>query len=307
MEERLQSSRPAQIVAQPLVGPAFDLSSSNRRSRVSQKVTYSTRAIENVSEIMDMLNISTAMSISYGTIHGNGSASFVNESKVLDSELNYVITVTVSNDQQCEEMDMEFVGINTLPPEEFTKVYGDCFISGFMEGGEFNAIISIRVHDKSKVREVKQAVDIQLAVGPSPVSVGASEGIAKTHKDALEGSEVTISVNWSGGGEIKKPEVPWTLQSVVEVANAFPSMVAGCCSRTQAILSRYESLKSFHEWRWGMAAKNPDPWRDFKILNYAPCALYTADLFDALMAYKQMWKRIGESKHICSCKENLFS
>lgn len=52
----------------------------------SQSVTYSTRAIENVSDIMDAFNISTSTSIKYGTIHGNGNASFVNESKVLDSE-----------------------------------------------------------------------------------------------------------------------------------------------------------------------------------------------------------------------------
>ena len=37
------------------------------------------------------------------------------------------------------------------------------------------------------------------------------------------------------------------------------------------------------------------------ILNYVPCALYTADLFDALMIYKKMWKDIGESKYqICT-------
>lgn len=40
----------------------------------SQSVTYSTRAIENVSDIMDALNISTSMSIKYGTIHGNGES-----------------------------------------------------------------------------------------------------------------------------------------------------------------------------------------------------------------------------------------
>jgi len=60
-------------------------------SKGSQSVTYSTRAIQNVSEIMDALNISTAMSIKYGTIQGNGSASYVNENKILDSQLNYVI------------------------------------------------------------------------------------------------------------------------------------------------------------------------------------------------------------------------
>jgi len=99
---------------------------------------------------------------------------------------------------------MEFQPIEDLPPEQFTEVYGDCFISGFLEGGEFNAVISVNVHDKSKVRQVKQAIDLQLAVGPSPVSIGAQESTSKDHSELLQDTEITISVNWSGGGDIKK-------------------------------------------------------------------------------------------------------
>lgn len=79
---------------------------------------------------MDALNISTAMSIKYGTIHGNGSASFVNENKVLDSQLNYIVSVKVNNIGPIEPEDMEFQPIERLPPEKFTEVYGDAFISG---------------------------------------------------------------------------------------------------------------------------------------------------------------------------------
>lgn len=127
----------------------------------SQSVTYSTRAIENVSDIMDALNISTSMSIKYGTIHGNGNASFVNENKVLDSELNYIVSVIVNNDARSPTDEMVFQEIPGLPLDRFTEVYGDSFISGFTEGGEFNAVISVKLNDKSKYRSVKQAVDVR--------------------------------------------------------------------------------------------------------------------------------------------------
>ncbi|KAF2264615.1 hypothetical protein CC78DRAFT_532991 [Lojkania enalia] len=281
----------------------------------SQSVTYSTRAIENVSDIMDALNISTSMSIKYGTIHGNGNASFVNENKVLDSELNYVVSVIVNNDAHAQIEEMEFQDIPGLPLNRFTEVYGDSFISGFAEGGEFNAVISIKLNDRSKHKAVKQAVDVQLAVGPPTLEISASESIDKEHAEALKNTEITISVNWVGGGQIKKPNVPWTIKSVVAVANAFPSMVARSSARTQAILTRYTSLRSFQAWKWKRLLEEKKTWesdsRNQKggennkdgnvrfeepviILNYVPCSLYTADLFDALMNYKKLWKRIGE-------------
>ncbi|KAF2659983.1 hypothetical protein K491DRAFT_712271 [Lophiostoma macrostomum CBS 122681] len=281
----------------------------------SQSVTYSTRAIENVSDIMDALNISTSMSIKYGTIHGNGNASFVNETKVLDSELNYVVSVIVNNDARAAIDETEFQDIPGLPLDRFTEVYGDSFISGFTEGGEFNAVISIKLTDKTKHKAVKQAVDVQLAVGPPTLEIGAKESMEKEHNDALKNTEISISVNWVGGGEIKKPKVPWTIKSVVAVANAFPSMVARSSARTQAILTRYTSLRSFQSWKWSRLLEEQRVWesdaRNQKggqfnkdgthryeepviILNYVPCSLYTADLFDALMNYKKLWKNIGD-------------
>jgi hypothetical protein len=83
-----------------------------------------------MSDIMDALNISASASIKYGTIHGNASAGFVNENKVLNSQLSYVVTVTVNNNTHAEPATMEFQAIEDLPAEDFTEVYGDAFISG---------------------------------------------------------------------------------------------------------------------------------------------------------------------------------
>jgi hypothetical protein len=218
------------------------------------------------------------MSIKYGTIHGNGNASFVNENKVLDSQLNYVVSVQVNNNTQTRIDEMEFQPIDHVPADKFTEVFGDCFISGFVEGGIFSAIISVDVHDRSKLRHVKQAIDVALAVGPSPVSVGGGEYFDKQHQELLQDTEISISVNWVGGGEVKNPEVPWTVSSVVAVANAFPSMVAHCSAKTAAMLSRYTSLRSFQDWRYKKLAENPNEplWGDKNlVLNYAPVLLHS--------------------------------
>ena len=49
-----------------------------------------------------------------------GNASFVNETKVLDSELNYVVSVIVNNDAQAMTEEMEFQDIPALPLDRFT-------------------------------------------------------------------------------------------------------------------------------------------------------------------------------------------
>lgn len=69
-------------------------------------------------------------SIKYGTIHGNASGSYVNETKVLDSQLNYVVSCKVNNERSTEMEEMIFQPIESVPKDQFTALYGDCFISG---------------------------------------------------------------------------------------------------------------------------------------------------------------------------------
>lgn len=135
---------------------------------LSQIVTYSSRLVSNMADIVDALSISASASIKYGTVKGSGSASFVNENKVSQSDLNYIITVKVTNGVHTYPDAMKFNPMDDLDPKDFTEVYGDCFISGFLEGGEFSAIISIKVYDKSKISEVKAAAEVDLAIAREP-------------------------------------------------------------------------------------------------------------------------------------------
>ena len=169
---------------------------------------------------------------------------------------------------------------------------------------------------------MKEAIDLQLAVPIPGLSIGAAQGFGKSSSELLRGIEMTISVNWTGGGELKPPEVPWDLETVIAAANAYPSMVARSAARISAILRPYTSLSSFVAWQYAQRkewnnkisdfdAKVTTPTDDQKaerarlvderdlwtdktlVLNYAPCQLYTNDLFNAYMQFKKLWKRIS--------------
>lgn len=257
---------------------------------VVQIVTYSSRMVDNVSDIVEALNISTSASIKYGTIKGAGSASIVNENKVNQSDLNYIVTVKVTNETTPIADKMTFNPINELDNKRFTDVFGDCFISGFTEGGEFSAIVSIKVSDKSKISAVKAAAEAQIAVAAAPgLSVGTKDTIDKHKSDVWDDTETTISVNWAGGGNIKPPDEKWDLKTVVDVATRFPHLVQTCAQRTSAILTRYTSLRSFNE----ANARNP-PEDKFRILDYDLCSLYTQDLFSAFLEYKNLWAELSD-------------
>ncbi|MCJ1394266.1 hypothetical protein MMC18_007144 [Xylographa bjoerkii] len=261
---------------------------------LSQIVTYSSRSVCNMADIIDALNLSASASIKYGTVKGSGSASFVNENKVSQSDVSYIITVKVTNETSTIADHMVFNPLENMDPKHFTDFFGDCFISGFLEGGEFSAIISIKVNDKSKIREVKAAAEVDLAIAAAPgLTAGASTSVDKKKTSVWNDTETTISVNWSGGGEIKDPATKWDLATVVNVASRFPHLVETSAQRTSAILTKYTSLRSFVVFNTALVAKT-GPLGGYSIKNYELCQLYTMDLFSAYMAYKSMWTQLSD-------------
>ena len=261
-----------------------------QHKNVVQIVTYSSRMVDNVSDIVQALNISSSASIKYGTIKGAGSASIVNENKVNQSDLNYIVTVKVTNETSPVADRMTFNPIPEMENSKFTEVFGDCFISGFTEGGEFSAIVSIKVSDKSKVSAVKAAAEAEIAIAAAPgLSVGTKNSLDRSKSDVWDDTETTISVNWAGGGDLKPADEKWDLATVVDVATRFPHLVQTCAQRTSAVLTRYTSLRSFNE----LNARNP-PEDKFRILDYDLCSLYTQDLLSAFLAYKNIWAELSD-------------
>jgi hypothetical protein len=113
-------------------------------------------------------------------------------------------------------------------------------------------------------------------------TLGEGSGMSSFNA-ALSQTETTVTVNWSGGGQIKPDSEDWTLDTLVKAAASFPSRVATCPQRTWAILTRYDNNRSFVEW----ADKH-----DINVPDFNRVQQTTSDLLDNFMEYKNNLSRL---------------
>ncbi|KAL7959081.1 hypothetical protein V8C34DRAFT_323341 [Trichoderma compactum] len=217
----------------------------------------------------------------YGAIGGSGKGSCVDSDKFKESDLNFFISVKVINQSINIKDALAFQGLPSVNENNFCSVFGDYFISGFLEGGEFNALVSMKVVNKDKLTAVKAQAEIALSVGAAYIKATAKVGVNKS--DFSFQTETTIRVGWSGGGRIKPVDQLWAIQTLMETAAKFPDLVANSPQRTYAILTKFESLRSY------MALKPPE----LKLMSYENAAIYTNTLLDAYMDYKNIYRTLG--------------
>ncbi|VUC37255.1 unnamed protein product [Clonostachys rosea] len=247
-----------------------------------QIVTYSSRFVDKLSDVTDAMNISGSLSIKTSTIGGKASGSYVDSDKFKSSDINFHLQVRVTNQIHDAKNYNVFNKIEGLDGSRFSEVYGDSFISGWEEGGELNAIVSIKVLDKSKIFQVKAAIEAEMTTPSIAGAVKAQVEIAKSSLN--KETETTVAVNWSGGGSIKDPLDDWTIDNLKRAAAAFPDLVAITPQRTYAILTKYTALEDFH-------LKN----RSYDVLSYENAGIYTGQLLDSFMDYKMLWKQISNA------------
>ncbi|KAJ5080927.1 hypothetical protein N7456_013637 [Penicillium angulare] len=245
-----------------------------------QIVTYSSRFVDKLSDVTDAMNISGSLSIKTATIGGKANGSYVDSDKFKSSDINFHLQVKVTNQVVEPGNYCIFNKIPHIHQDRFNEIYGDTFISGWESGGELNAIISMKIADKSKVFEIKASLEAELT---TPSVSGAVKGTFEMTKNSITSdTETTIAVNWSGGGRIKDPTEDWSIASLKKAAAAFPDLVAITPQRTYAILTKYTALESFH-------LQNPD----YSPLDYENAGVYTGSLLDNYMDYKSLWKQIS--------------
>ena len=262
---------------------AFDPSSSRGPSQI---VTYTSRFVDRLSDVTDDMCVSGSLSIKAAKLGGSGKGSFVDSDKFKESDLNFYISVKVINHTVNFKDALVYNPLRSVDEndsDKFRKVYGDSFISGFMEGGEFNAIVSMKILNKAKKRDIQAEAKVAFTAGPGiDVTAEANVGIARSNIET--NTETTIQVSWAGGGHIKPMDQQWDIKSLMQAAARFPDLVADCPQRTYAILTKYETLRSF-------VARQP---ASFSPLQYENAQIYTNTLLDSFMSYKALYKRLGE-------------
>ncbi|KAF4334947.1 hypothetical protein FBEOM_11204 [Fusarium beomiforme] len=256
--------------------------------QISQQVTYKTSIIDKVSDVFDTLNINAAFTIKFGKGNVEGGADFLNVSKIKNADLTFMVSCKVINQITMDQTLTRFSPIQGLKPADFPRVYGDSFISGFQEGGEFTAIISVRAKDRSQANTMKADTSVSFTLEKPAKEESGTGGdvdlsIHKIKRDILTENETTISVAWTGGGQhLKNPEDDWTFDTMRAVALKFPDAVAKCPMKTNAVLTKYTSLKSFHT----LSVQ-------FNPLSYENARVYTAALRDAFLDYQNIAKSLS--------------
>jgi hypothetical protein len=97
-------------------------------------------------------------------------------------------------------------------------------------------------------------------------------------ESALRETETTITVSWSGGGQINPDGEEWTLESLIRAVSGFPARVATCPQKTWAVLTPYTQNQSFVKW----AAESK-----ICVPTFSHIEQYTDNLLDSYMLYKR--------------------
>lgn len=248
---------------------------------VSQTVIHTSRFVEKLSEVTDDMNITGALSIKAAIFGGSGRGAYIDTNKFEQSDLNFYISVKVINQSVNFKDALKYQPLDSVDKSNFVDVFGDTFISGFLEGGEFNALVSMKILNSAKKNVIAAEARVALSVPIVEVTAEGRVNIAKSNINT--NAETTIQVSWSGGGHIKDANEQWDVDSLIRAASRFPDLVARSPQRIYAMLSKYESLRSFLE----LKPPNANP------LDYENAKLYTNSLMDSYMTYKSLYQECG--------------
>lgn len=120
----------------------------------------------------------------------SGKAAFLDSTAMKKADINYYVHVKVVNQRLIADNITEFTPIQHIEPGQFTEIYGDSFISGFIEGGDFNALVSITTEETQKKNNLSGGLELSARIGALDVA-GSVQG-GKTDESALKNSQVKI-------------------------------------------------------------------------------------------------------------------
>ncbi|KIP02677.1 hypothetical protein PHLGIDRAFT_47610, partial [Phlebiopsis gigantea 11061_1 CR5-6] len=264
----VRASHPAELPGEPQRHSRYPISVEASTETVNQTVSYCATVVNHISQVTELLNVSAPRQIK-GNATSSSGGLVINFEKFHKSDVNFFIHVSVINRHLIAPGLTEFSPIEATSPSDFTRVYGDTFISGFTEGGEFSALVSIKLEDDRSIDEVSKQLRTLFDIKGGLVDDQALAGA-----DRIEG-EMTVSVSSTGGGDANDT-VDWTLEKLKHAALTFPRHVKASPARTRAILTKYTCLESAQT----AAIKAGSP------LDYENTTLYSSVLLDAYMDYK---------------------
>ncbi|KAF7309460.1 hypothetical protein MIND_00316800 [Mycena indigotica] len=237
------------VTAKPAQLPPNSKGPSNANSQVaSSKVSFNetsrplneqarvtAKFITRFPDLVQVLGVTPASHIKRGRQY----ADLLNVDDFNDHHIHYVVHVLVTQEVSSSIELTELNVIATLPKKDFSAIYGDCFISGFNEGGEFIALISLKLEEPSSanIRAVKSYLEGQIGFAASP--------LATVDPKQLPDHDIKIVTHVRGGDNLSSGQ-DRTLRNIRDEALFFSKHAFAHPVRLSPILTKYTTLMGFH-------------------------------------------------------------
>ena len=154
-------------------------------AQANQTVLFSSKQVKEVTEINEAMGFKASAAVKSGTI-GPGAevgSKLASKGDFNKNTLNFLIHVKVVNERDDRDESWHFNPIDGLAARlekipgddcahkraiEFTRIYGDTFISDFVEGGEIYALVGIRSRTVSNINELRAFASAKLTPAAGP-------------------------------------------------------------------------------------------------------------------------------------------
>ncbi|KAF3082680.1 hypothetical protein TWF569_006884 [Orbilia oligospora] len=285
-------------------GQSADLA---EKKHISQSVTYKTSIIKKTTDVTNMMNINGAFTILNDQLKVEGSGKFIDTNIIKDSDFSVMVSVKVVNQVIYDHSLTKFQpipNIKDMTQRHLVEIYGDSFISGWQEGGEFLAVLSIKAKERGDGQEIAAQAKIAFTRGkgevdesdPKKLKIKLDAKFEKMKDSLINENEVSVSVAWTGGGQnLKHPEKDWDFNTMRDVALKFPDLCAKTPMRTHALLTKYTALRSFYTTQLS-----------FDLPVYDKTGTYTNILEEAYLDYKAILGTIQVLAYgVCEGKKAL--
>lgn len=205
---------------------------------LGQLVIFSLQEVEDYHSLNRRLTISASGSGNGLIASGRGKAKFVQDIQINDYSLNLLASIIVSNDaQRMRDVTLKDWAAELLKAgntQGFYESCGDHFVSGFVTGGEYHALLQIHTHSAQEKREISAKVSGSYGI------YSASASFSKVITEITKNRTLNIYQYRSGGaGEV----VQITPETIINAISEFPQTVLTTGARpVNALTLSYKTL-----------------------------------------------------------------
>ncbi|CAI6100906.1 unnamed protein product [Clonostachys chloroleuca] len=192
--------------------------------------------------------------------------------KIKDSDVSIMVSVKVVNQTIYDYSLTKFQPVPNMKeawPQHLIEIYGDSFISGWQEGGEFLAVISIKAKNRDEAQTIAADARVAFSHNKNPLPGSTSKELSldisakfdNIKKHLADENEVSVSVTWTADAVLNKATKGWDFDTMKAVALKFPDLCTKTPMRTHALLTKYTALRSFYT---SQTFELPEAYLDYK-------------------------------------------